>query len=68
MLYSNSTVALDIATGKLVWHYQELPGDDWDADHNQERILLRTIVNPDPQPREMDRSPICRATRSARWW
>ncbi len=46
-LYSNSTVALDIATGKLVWHYQELPGDDWDADHNQERILLRTIVNPD---------------------
>jgi alcohol dehydrogenase (cytochrome c) len=46
-LYSNSTVALDIATGKLVWYYQELPGDDWDADHNQERILLRTIVNPD---------------------
>ena len=46
-LYSNSTVALDIATGKLLWHYQELPGDDWDADHNQERILLRTIVNPD---------------------
>ncbi len=46
-LYSNSTVALDISTGKLVWHYQELPGDDWDADHNQERILLRTIVNPD---------------------
>ena len=46
-LYSNSTVALDIATGKLDWYYQELPGDDWDADHNQERILLRTIVNPD---------------------
>ena len=46
-LYSNSTVALDIATGKLVWYYQELPGDDWDADHNQERILLRTLVNPD---------------------
>jgi alcohol dehydrogenase (cytochrome c) len=46
-LYSNSTIALDIATGKLKWYYQELPGDDWDADHNQERILLRTIVNPD---------------------
>ena len=46
-LYSNSTVALDISTGKLVWYYQELPGDDWDADHNQERILLRTLVNPD---------------------
>jgi alcohol dehydrogenase (cytochrome c) len=46
-LYSNSTVALDINTGKLVWYYQELPGDDWDADHGQERILLRTLVNPD---------------------
>jgi alcohol dehydrogenase (cytochrome c) len=46
-LYSNSTVALDINTGKLVWYYQELPGDDWDADHNQERILIRTLVNPD---------------------
>ena len=46
-LYSNSTVALDIATGKLAWYYQELPGEDWDADHNHERILLRTLVNPD---------------------
>jgi alcohol dehydrogenase (cytochrome c) len=46
-LYSNSTVALDVATGKLAWHFQELPGDDWDADHNQERILLRTRVSPD---------------------
>lgn len=48
-LFSNSTVALDINTGKLVWYYQELPGDDWDADHNQERILLRSRVNPDPK-------------------
>ena len=48
-LYSNSTVALDVATGKLVWYFQELPGDDWDADHNQERILVRTRVNPDPK-------------------
>jgi len=46
-LYSNSTVALDVATGKLAWYYQELPGDDWDADHNQERILVRTRLNPD---------------------
>jgi alcohol dehydrogenase (cytochrome c) len=48
-LYSNSTVALSVETGKLIWHYQELPGDDWDADHNQERILVRTRVNPDPR-------------------
>jgi alcohol dehydrogenase (cytochrome c) len=48
-LYSNSTLALDITTGKLAWYYQELPGDDWDADHNQERILVRARVNPDPR-------------------
>jgi len=48
-LYSNSTIALDVSTGKLKWHYQELPGDDWDADHNQERILARVRLNPDPK-------------------
>jgi len=48
-LYSNSTVALDVSTGKLVWYYQELPGDDWDADHNHERMLIHTRVAPDPR-------------------
>jgi alcohol dehydrogenase (cytochrome c) len=48
-LYSNSTLALDIATGKLNWYYQELPGDDWDADHNHERLLIHTKVDPDPK-------------------
>ena len=48
-LYSNSTVALDVDTGKLSWYFQELPGDDWDADHNQERLLIRTRVRPDPR-------------------
>ena len=48
-LFSNSTVALDVGTGKLNWYYQELPGDDWDADHNHERILIHTRVAPDPK-------------------
>ncbi len=48
-LFSNSTLALDVETGKLVWYFQELPGDDWDADHNQERLLIRTRVSPDPR-------------------
>jgi alcohol dehydrogenase (cytochrome c) len=48
-LYSNSTVALDPATGKLKWYYQHLPGDDWDQDYTNERILFRTPVSPDPQ-------------------
>jgi alcohol dehydrogenase (cytochrome c) len=48
-LYSNSTVALDINTGKLVWYYQHLPGDDWDSDHIHERTLVHTKVSPDPK-------------------
>ena len=48
-LYSNSTVALAPDTGQLVWYYQHLPGDDWDSDHTQERILFRTPINPDPE-------------------
>jgi alcohol dehydrogenase (cytochrome c) len=48
-LYSNSTVALDPATGKLAWYYQHLPGDDWDEDYTHERVLLRTSFNPDPR-------------------
>lgn len=48
-LYSNSTVAIDPATGKLVWYYQHLPGDDWDSDYTHERTLLRTRLNPDPK-------------------
>jgi alcohol dehydrogenase (cytochrome c) len=48
-LYSNSTVALDPATGKLAWYYQHLPGDDWDEDYTHERTLVRTKVNPNPK-------------------
>ncbi len=47
-LYSNSTVALDLNTGKIVWHYQHSPGDDWDLDHVQERMLVKSAVDPDP--------------------
>lgn len=47
-LYSNSTVALDPDTGELQWYYQHLPGDDWDLDMNEERIVLTTTMNPDP--------------------
>jgi alcohol dehydrogenase (cytochrome c) len=48
-LYSNSTVALDPDTGKLLWYYQHLPGDDWDEDYTHERTLVRTAVSPDPR-------------------
>ncbi|HTR00838.1 MAG TPA: PQQ-binding-like beta-propeller repeat protein, partial [Candidatus Acidoferrum sp.] len=48
-LYSNSTVALDAAHGKLQWYYQHLPGDDWDFDATHERTLVTTKVAPDPR-------------------
>ena len=48
-LYSNSTVALNPDTGELVWHYQHLPGDDWDMDINEEKTLIRTVIDPDPR-------------------
>ncbi len=48
-LYSNSTVALDPATGELIWYYQHLPGDDWDLDATHERTLVTSPVAPDPR-------------------
>ena len=46
-LYSNSTVALDPQTGKLVWYYQHLPRDNWDLDHVFERYVVDVDVAPD---------------------
>jgi alcohol dehydrogenase (cytochrome c) len=45
-LYSNSTLAIDADSGRLVWYYQHLPGDDWDLDHIGERILVDTTIDP----------------------
>ena len=39
-LYSNSTLALDPATGEMRWFYQHLPGDSHDMDETFERILI----------------------------
>jgi alcohol dehydrogenase (cytochrome c) len=39
-LYSDSVVALDVATGKLKWHYQFTPHDEWDWDAAEPLILV----------------------------
>lgn len=39
-LYTNSVVALDADTGKLRWHYQEIPKDVWDFDSAYECVLM----------------------------
>jgi len=37
-LFSCSTVAVDVKTGKIVWHYQGTPNDGWDFDGVNEFI------------------------------
>ena len=46
-LYHNSTLALDADTGEIVWYFQHVV-DHWDLDHPFERMLVDTIVAPDP--------------------
>ena len=37
-LYANSTIAIDVDTGKIAWHYQHVPNDAWDYDSISENI------------------------------
>ncbi len=39
-LYSASTVAIDVKTGKIVWHYQSTPNDGWDYDGVNEFVTF----------------------------
>lgn len=43
-LYTNSVVALQGATGKLLWYFQFTPADDHDWDANQIPVLADRIV------------------------
>jgi len=45
VLYTNSTLALDVDTGKLKWYYQHFPRDNWDLDSPFERILVDQEVD-----------------------
>ncbi|MGH9739508.1 MAG: PQQ-binding-like beta-propeller repeat protein [Candidatus Acidiferrales bacterium] len=47
-LYTDSTVALDPDTGKLVWYYQHMNRDVWDLDWTFEQLLLTLPVNGKP--------------------
>lgn len=39
-LHTNSTIALDVSTGQLVWHFQHVPGEALDLDEVFERVLV----------------------------
>jgi len=44
-LYTNATIALDPDTGKLAWHFQHVPNDQWDFDWAFERQILTLPVD-----------------------
>jgi len=44
-LYTDSTIALNPDTGKIVWHFQHQPNDQWDLDWAFERLLFKMPVN-----------------------
>jgi alcohol dehydrogenase (cytochrome c) len=48
-LYTDSVVALDLDTGKLKWHYQQVPHDVWDWDTAYENVLLDLPANGRPR-------------------
>jgi quinohemoprotein ethanol dehydrogenase len=43
-LYLSSLVALDAKTGRVKWHYQETPGDNWDFTATQPMILTKMSI------------------------
>ena len=44
-LYVASIVAVHVDTGELKWHYQMVPGDEWDYDSVQQMILTDLNIN-----------------------
>ena len=44
-LYTNSTLAVDPKTGRLVWYFQHFPDDQWDLDWAFERQLIDLRVD-----------------------
>jgi len=44
-LYVASIVAVHVDTGELRWHYQMVPGDEWDYDSVQQMILADLNIN-----------------------
>ena len=57
-LYSCSIVALDLKTGKLKWHFQTTPHDEWDWDAVQPIVLV------DAQWRGQPRKLLLQANRN----
>ncbi|HIG40696.1 MAG: PQQ-dependent dehydrogenase, methanol/ethanol family [bacterium] len=44
-LFLSSIIALDVDTGRLSWHYQTTPGDNWDYTATQHILLAELTIN-----------------------
>jgi outer membrane protein assembly factor BamB len=44
LLYAASIVAVDVNTGLYKWHYQNVPGDEWDYDSVQHLLLADVTI------------------------
>jgi alcohol dehydrogenase (cytochrome c) len=44
-LFTDTTLALDPDTGKLVWYFQHMPNDQWNLDWAFERQIVTLVVN-----------------------
>lgn len=44
-LYLSSILAINPDTGRLVWHYQTTPGDNWDFTATQHMLLAELNIN-----------------------
>ena len=53
-LYSCSVVALDVKTGKLKWHFQFTPHDEWDWDAQQPMLLVDAMWEGAPRKLLLD--------------
>jgi len=49
-LFTNSILAVDAATGRLVWYYQEVPHDRWDFDATQKLTFALLDLNGKSRP------------------
>jgi quinohemoprotein ethanol dehydrogenase len=43
-LFTCSILAIDVRNGRLKWHYQEVPGDQWDYDADSPMVLTTLNV------------------------
>jgi alcohol dehydrogenase (cytochrome c) len=48
-LYTNSTLAIDADTGKIVWYFQYTPNDKFDYDEVGSQMLYDVTINGEPR-------------------